>query len=118
MRVFKNRNYEVGTLFPQFLFIGEAYAYDVGIWNRERVFLNKKQEFARKGRDINTNINGGRRKLFFFNIKGIENEEDKLLRKNLVKFIKYSWREMICLQQFYNIFITNLKWQVVTGCYY
>ena len=24
---------------------------------------------------------------------------------------------MICLQQFYNIFITNLKWQVVTGYY-
>ena len=26
-------------------------------------------------------------------------------------------REMICLQQFYNIFITNLKWQVVASCY-
>ena len=26
-------------------------------------------------------------------------------------------REMICLQQFYNIFTTNLKWQIVTGCY-
>ena len=65
MRVFKNRNYEVGTLFPQFLFTGEVYAYDVGIWNRERVFLNKKQEFTRKGRDINTNINGGRRNFFF-----------------------------------------------------
>ena len=25
--------------------------------------------------------------------------------------------EMICLQQFYNIFTTNLKWQVVIGCY-
>ena len=30
-RVFKNRYCEVGTLFPQFLFTGEAYAYDVGI---------------------------------------------------------------------------------------
>ena len=27
------------------------------------------------------------------------------------------YREMICLQQFYNIFTTNLKWQIVTGCY-
>ena len=27
-------------------------------------------------------------------------------------------REMICLQQFYNIFTTNLKWQVIIGCYY
>ena len=26
-------------------------------------------------------------------------------------------REMICLQHFYNIFTTNLKWQVVTSCY-
>ena len=24
---------------------------------------------------------------------------------------------MICLQQFYNIFTTNLKWQIVIGCY-
>ena len=29
----------------------------------------------------------------------------------------YTYREMICLQQFYNIFTTNLKWQVVIGCY-
>ena len=37
---------------------------------------------------------------FFFYIKGIENEEDKLLRKNLVKFIKYSWktkRHIVCM---------------------
>ena len=26
-------------------------------------------------------------------------------------------KEIICLQYFYNIFITNLKWQIVTGCY-
>ena len=26
-------------------------------------------------------------------------------------------REMICLQHFYNIFTTNLKWQVVIGYY-
>ena len=26
-------------------------------------------------------------------------------------------REMLRLQQFYNIFTTNLKWQVVIGCY-
>ena len=25
--------------------------------------------------------------------------------------------EMICLQHFYNIFITNPKWQVITSCY-
>ena len=25
--------------------------------------------------------------------------------------------EMICLQQFYNIFTINPKWQVVKGCY-
>ena len=30
--------------------------------------------------------------------------------------VKKNW-EMICLQQFYNIFTTNLKWQVVIGCY-
>ena len=29
----------------------------------------------------------------------------------------YTNREMICLQHFYNIFITNPKWQVVTSCY-
>ena len=29
-----------------------------------RVFLNKKQEFTRKVRDINTNINGGEKKTF------------------------------------------------------
>ena len=29
---------------------------------------------------------------------------------------KLEWK-MICLQQFYNIFTTNLKWQVVIGCY-
>ena len=40
------------------------------------------------------------------------------------KKIKYSlsgWGlifEKICLQYFYNIFITNLKWQVITSCYY
>ena len=28
----------------------------------------------------------------------------------------YKW-EMICLQHFYNIFTTNLKWQVVIGYY-
>ena len=26
-------------------------------------------------------------------------------------------REMICPQHLHNIFATNLKWQVVTGCY-
>ena len=26
--------------------------------------------------------------------------------------------EMICPQHFYNIFTTNSKWRVVTGCYY
>ena len=26
-------------------------------------------------------------------------------------------REMICLQHFHNIFTTNPKWKVVTGCY-
>ena len=62
--------------------MGEAYA--VGIWNCERVSLNKKQEFTRKARDINTNINGRKKNIFFFNIKGIENEE-KLLRKNFGK---------------------------------
>ena len=85
MRVFKNRNYEVGTLFPQFLFTGEAYAYDVGIWNRERVFLNKKQEFARKGRDINTNINRGRRKLFFFKYKRNRKWRREIAKKELGK---------------------------------
>ena len=29
----------------------------------------------------------------------------------------FSLREMIYLQYFYNIFTTNYKWQVVTGCY-
>ena len=38
--------------------------------------------------------------------------------KSNVKTFLLSFREMICLQQFYNIFTTNLKWQVVTGCYY
>ena len=27
-------------------------------------------------------------------------------------------REMICPQHFHNILVTNLRWQVVTGCYY
>ena len=31
--------------------------------------------------------------------------------------ISILYREMICLQHFYNIFITNPKWQVVTSCY-
>ena len=26
-------------------------------------------------------------------------------------------KKMICLQQFYNIFTINPKWQVVIGCY-
>ena len=29
----------------------------------------------------------------------------------------FSTREMIYLQQFYNIFKINPKWQIVTGCY-
>ena len=29
----------------------------------------------------------------------------------------FIYREMICLQYFHNIFITNFRWQVVTGCY-
>ena len=33
-------------------------------------------------------------------------------------YMTFLIREMICLQQFYNIFTTNLKWQVVIGCYY
>ena len=35
---------------------------------------------------------------------------------NYYKAYYYKW-EMICLQQFYNIFTTNPKWQVVTGYY-
>ena len=31
-------------------------------FSRGRVFLNKKQEFTRKARDISTNINGGEKK--------------------------------------------------------
>ena len=27
-------------------------------------------------------------------------------------------REMICSQYFHNMFTTNPKWQVVTGCYW
>ena len=34
----------------------------------------------------------------------------------LIRYI-FNNRKMICLQQFYNIFTTNPKWQVVTGCY-
>ena len=34
-------------------------------FSRGRVFLNKKQEFTRKVRDINTNINGGEKQTFF-----------------------------------------------------
>ena len=33
-------------------------------------------------------------------------------------FLLSGMREMICLQQFYNIFTTTPKWQVVTSCYY
>ena len=29
----------------------------------------------------------------------------------------FIYREIICSQYFHNIFITNFKWQVVTGCY-
>ena len=36
---------------------------------------------------------------------------------NRGKALYINEREMICLQQFYNIFTTNPKWQVVTGCY-
>ena len=36
---------------------------------------------------------------------------------NRGKVLYINEREMICLQQFYNIFTTNPKWQVVTGCY-
>ena len=32
-------------------------------------------------------------------------------------FITNKIWEMICLQHFYNIFTTNLKWQVVIGYY-
>ena len=63
-------------------------------FSRRRVFLNKKQEFTRKARDISTNINGGEKKTFKKkNIKGIENEEEKLQRKNLVKSIKVFLKE-------------------------
>ena len=36
---------------------------------------------------------------------------------NRGKVLYINEREMICLQQFYNIFTTNPKWQVVIGCY-
>ena len=36
--------------------------------------------------------------------------------RSITDIIIKKW-EMICLQQFYNIFTTNLKWQVVIGCY-
>ena len=35
----------------------------------------------------------------------------------LVHFPAFFFWEMICLQHFYNIFTTNLKWQVVTSYY-
>ena len=41
-----------------------------------------------------------------------------------IEYVEYtllcilSEREMICPQHFHNIFTTNPKWQVVTGCYY
>ena len=39
-----------------------------------------------------------------------------LLNTKFMPFV-ISIREMICLQHFYNNFITNPKWQVVTSCY-
>ena len=43
---------------------------------------------------LSTNINGGEKKNFVKkNIKGIENEEEKLQRKNLVKSIKVFLKE-------------------------
>ena len=39
-----------------------------------------------------------------------------LLYRFLALFLPY-YKEMICLQHFYNIFITNPKCQVVISCY-
>ena len=38
--------------------------------------------------------------------------------KSEIEKIRQFKREMICPQYFHNIFTTNHKWQVVTGCYY
>ena len=35
----------------------------------------------------------------------------------LKAYVAYKIKEMICLQHFHNIFTTNPKWQIVTGCY-
>ena len=42
-----------------------------------------------------------------------QKRENAIVRINIIKN-----KEMICLQQFYNIFTTNPKWQFVTGYYY
>ena len=44
-----------------------------------RVFLNKKQEFTRKVRDINTNINGGEKKT---SLKKQILKEQKMKKRN------------------------------------
>ena len=41
-----------------------------------------------------------------------------VILKKIRKFFVYLRREVLCPQYFYNIFTTNPKWQVVTGCYY
>ena len=48
-------------------------------FSRRRVFLNKKQEFTRKVRDINTNINGGEKKTF---LKKQILKEQKMKKRN------------------------------------
>ena len=42
-----------------------------------------------------------------------QKRENAIVRINIIKN-----KEMICLQQFYNIFTTNPKWQFVTSYYY
>ena len=64
-RVFKNRNYmKLGLFFLDF-YLWERHMRMMLEFSRGRVYLNKKQEFTRKARDINTNINGGEKKTFF-----------------------------------------------------
>ena len=46
------------------------------------------------------------------NIKSTQSPHKLVLYLSVIKL-----RKMICPQHFYNIFITNSKWQVVTSCY-
>ena len=44
-------------------------------------------------------------------------QKNTLSMSHLSSPMQQMHREMICPQYFHNIFITNLKWQIITDCY-